>query len=308
MSYTGNEPKFTTQAPLDNSTKVATTAYVEAAVAAGGGGGATVIDSIADADTTNAPSRNAVFDALVLKAAASHTHALSDITQSAATTGQVPEWSGTAWVPVTPSGGGASVIDSIADADTTNAPSRNAVFDALALKAPLASPALTGTPTAPTASAADNSTKIATTAYVDTADALKANLASPTFTGTPAAPTAAGGTNTTQVATTAFVKAAVDAIPASASLAALDIDWSAARAFYKTVSANSTFTFSNVTDGKDITVFITNSGGSSITITLPTVTREPGILSINAGKTAAFSFTRANSITFMSAVTDMEVV
>jgi hypothetical protein len=33
--------------------------------------------------------------------------------------------------------------------------------------APLASPALTGTPTAPTASSGDNSTKIATTAYVD---------------------------------------------------------------------------------------------------------------------------------------------
>lgn len=35
--------------------------------------------------------------------------------------------------------------------------------------APLASPALTGTPTAPTATAGDNSTQIATTAYADTA-------------------------------------------------------------------------------------------------------------------------------------------
>ena len=42
--------------------------------------------------------------------------------------------------------------------------------------------------------------------YVDTALALKANLASPTFTGTPTAPTATEGTNTTQVATTAFVQ------------------------------------------------------------------------------------------------------
>lgn len=40
--------------------------------------------------------------------------------------------------------------------------------------------------------------------------ALKANLASPTFTGTPKAPTADTGTNTTQIATTAFVKTAVD--------------------------------------------------------------------------------------------------
>lgn len=37
----------------------------------------------------------------------------------------------------------------------------------LALKAPLSSPAFTGTPTAPTQTAQDNSTKLATTAYVD---------------------------------------------------------------------------------------------------------------------------------------------
>lgn len=67
------------------------------------------------------------------------------------------------------------------------------------------SPTFTGTPAAPTASADTNTTQIATTAFVTTADNLKANLASPTFTGTPAAPTASVSTNTTQVATTAFV-------------------------------------------------------------------------------------------------------
>jgi len=36
----------------------------------------------------------------------SHTHAPSDITQGGATTGQVLEWSGSAWAPATPSGGG----------------------------------------------------------------------------------------------------------------------------------------------------------------------------------------------------------
>ena len=40
--------------------------------------------------------------------------------------------------------------------------------------------------------------------------ALKAPLASPAFTGTPTAPTATFGTNNTQIATTAFVKNAVD--------------------------------------------------------------------------------------------------
>jgi hypothetical protein len=113
----------------------------------------------------------------------------------------------------------------------------------LALKAPLASPALTGTPTSTTATPGTNNTQIATTAYTDaavaalvdsapatlntldelalalgddanfatttaTAIGLKAPSASPTFTGVPTAPTAAAGTNTTQLATTEFVTAA----------------------------------------------------------------------------------------------------
>lgn len=47
-----------------------------------------------------------------------------------------------------------------------------------------------------------------TLAEIATELGLKAPLASPTFTGTPAAPTAAAGTNTTQLATTAFVRTA----------------------------------------------------------------------------------------------------
>ena len=78
-------------------------------------------------------------------------------------------------------------------------------------KADTASPTLTGTPAAPTASASTSTTQIATTAFVTTADNLKANLASPALTGTPTAPTAATSTNTTQVATTAMVQAAIDA-------------------------------------------------------------------------------------------------
>jgi hypothetical protein len=39
-------------------------------------------------------------------AAPTHSHALSDLTQSGATSGQVPTWNGTAWTPQTPSGGG----------------------------------------------------------------------------------------------------------------------------------------------------------------------------------------------------------
>ncbi|MDP2413450.1 hypothetical protein, partial [Daejeonella sp.] len=81
--------------------------------------------------------------------------------------------------------------------------------------APLAGPTFTGTPTLPTGTiavtqtAANNTTAVATTAYVDAADNLKANLASPALTGTPTAPTAAAATNTTQVATTEFVQTAI---------------------------------------------------------------------------------------------------
>jgi 6-phosphogluconolactonase (cycloisomerase 2 family) len=77
--------------------------------------------------------------------------------------------------------------------------------------APLASPTFTGTPAAPTQTQGDNSTKLATTAYVDTGLGSKAPLANPAFTGTPTAPTATAGTNTTQIATTAFVTSAITA-------------------------------------------------------------------------------------------------
>lgn len=71
--------------------------------------------------------------------------------------------------------------------------------------------------TATTPATGDNSTAIATTAWVR-AQAY-ATLASPALTGTPTAPTAAVNTNTTQVATTAYVNAEIanDAVLLSGS-------------------------------------------------------------------------------------------
>jgi hypothetical protein len=81
--------------------------------------------------------------------------------------------------------------------------------------APIASPALTGTPTAPTASASTSTTQIATTAMVQAAitAALSpyATKASPVLSGVPQTPTAAPGTNNAQIASTAFVTAAIAA-------------------------------------------------------------------------------------------------
>lgn len=53
---------------------------------------------------------------------------------------------------------------------------------------------------------------ISTVSGLQAALDAKAALASPAFTGTPSAPTAAGGTNSTQLATTAFVQAAITAL------------------------------------------------------------------------------------------------
>lgn len=112
------------------------------------------------------------------------------------------------------------------------------------MAAPLASPALSGAPTAPTPANNDDSTKIATTAFVmrevseliegapgalqtldnlaaalgDDANyattitnalALKATIADPVFTGNPQAPTPAVNDNDTSIATTAYVVAEI---------------------------------------------------------------------------------------------------
>ena len=123
------------------------------------------------------------------------------------------------------------------------------------LKAPLASPTLTGIPLAPTASVGTNSTQIATTEFVAALGALKANLASPVLTGSPLAPTASAGSNTTQIATTAFVAAlgalkanlaspAFTGSPTAPTPATSDNDTSiATTAFIKNlIAANNTYT------------------------------------------------------------------
>jgi hypothetical protein len=109
--------------------------------------------------------------------------------------------------------GTVSMVDgSLSIADTSG------LQGALDGKAPLASPVFTGNPTAPTPTAGDNDTSIATTAFVTTAVAAVsggggAPINSPAFTGNPTAPTPSPGDNDTSIATTAFVTAAVALVP-----------------------------------------------------------------------------------------------
>lgn len=62
--------------------------------------------------------------------------------------------------------GALDTLNELAAAINDNASYASSVTSALALKAPLASPALTGNPTAPTQATSNNSTRIATTAFV----------------------------------------------------------------------------------------------------------------------------------------------
>jgi hypothetical protein len=169
----------------------------------------------------------------------------------------------------------------------------------LALKAPLASPALTGTPTAPNpANTTVDTTQIATTAWVqDIADVLrggvsasfdtlqeiitevnlKAPLASPALTGTPTAPTASNNTNTTQIATTAYIdvlRSTTNNIWAkAANKLMLVADWWDAAAFQSlTDAATVTLNFAN---GHNWKLLATSGVGNTRTLGAPSNAR-PG--------------------------------
>ncbi|XKY01999.1 tail fiber protein [Dickeya ananatis] len=90
--------------------------------------------------------------------------------------------------------------------------------------AKLNSPGFTGTPTAPTAASGNNSTQIATTAFVRSITDLLAPLASPVFTGNPTAPTPMAGDNDTSIATTAFVQTAINSA-INGALVGMPLPW-----------------------------------------------------------------------------------
>jgi hypothetical protein len=121
-------PTAPTAAPANNTTQIATTAFVQAALSGAGMGDM----SKSVYDTTN----NGKVDV--------------------AETAEAVPWTGVTGKP-------SSFAPSAHNHPTSEVTGLDA---ALATKAPLASPALTGTPTAPTATGGTNSTQIATTAFV----------------------------------------------------------------------------------------------------------------------------------------------
>ena len=220
-SFTGT-PTAPTPGTGDSSARVATTFFVTDTLATIGattpGIALPLMDGVASAGTPGS----------FVVSKEDHVHP-SDTSRAPASAGTA---SGTSFTPV----GGVAATDvqgAIAELDTE--------------KAALASPTFTGTPSAPTPAPMDTSTRLATTAWVQSTlaalppagmypdndipemngvgsagtnaeasrgdhvhptDTSRAPLASPTFTGSPAAPTPTAGDSSTKLATTAFVTAA----------------------------------------------------------------------------------------------------
>jgi hypothetical protein len=200
--FTGT-PSAPTQPTTDNSTRLATTAFVQAFAAP--------LASPAFTGVPTAPTAAPSTSTTQLATTAFVTAAIA-----AGMTGVVTTFNGRA--------GAVNLIGNDVSA---------------AGGALLVSPAFTGAPTAPTAAPNTSTTQLATCAFVEAAVATGggvltfngragavtltaadlsavggALLASPALTGSPTAPTAGPGTNTTQLATCAFVMAAVSAATA----------------------------------------------------------------------------------------------
>lgn len=276
-ALTGN-PTAPTQPVGDNDTSIATTGFVQAALAAfgiGAGKSAYVSDLNALKGTcffgaantaVGAPESAGAYDAIgwQVECSGQRTQFLvSSAFRLQIRTDDSNDYSGfEAW-------------GELATLDALNALASN-IATQLSAKAPLASPDFTGAPKAPTATKGTNTTQLATTAFVqaamaalvdtapgaldtlkELADALgndpnfagtmiaelakKAPLASPKLTGVPEAPTAAVGTNTPQIATMAAILQGLAAFGIGTGTAKLiaDFDGQTAGGFFYCTGADS---------------------------------------------------------------------
>jgi hypothetical protein len=90
---------------------------------------------------------------------------------------------------------------------------------------------------------------------------------------------------------------------ATSAISASAIDWSLSGTFSKTLAANTTFTFSNATDGRTIVVALTNTTGN-YTVTWPTVSWTGGTAPVQTigAKTDVYTLIKIGSTTYGSVI------
>ena len=164
-----------------------------------------------------------------------------------------------------------------------------------AVKAPLADPTFTGVPAAPTAAQGTNTTQVATTEFVNaeiTAD-LTAAIGS-TVQAYDADTAKRDTTNTYTALQTMNAGIAVDGPykQTAEAVSALDIDLATGNYFTKTISADSTFTFSNPPASGTACSFTLELTHTSGTVTWPASVKFPADTAptLTTGKTHLFMF------------------
>ncbi|EPQ5674022.1 beta strand repeat-containing protein, partial [Escherichia coli] len=169
-------PTVPTASQGTNSTQIANTAFVKAAITAlinGAPGTLDTLKEIAAAINNDPNFSTTINNALALKAPLASPAFTGTPTVPTASQGtNSTQIANTAFVKaaitalINGAPGTLDTLKEIAAAINNDPNFSKTINNALALKAPLASPALTGIPTAPTAAQGTNNTQIATTAYV----------------------------------------------------------------------------------------------------------------------------------------------
>lgn len=137
---------------------------------------------------------------------------------------------------------------------------------------------------------------------IATAVSTKADLASPTLTGTPLAPTASAGTNNTQIATTAYADAAAAAVPNYldttridvASASTVNLTTGAPNTRHINITGTTTITGFTVAAGK--TYFVRFDNSLTLTNGASLVTQLGRNIITVAGDTCILRATAANTV------------
>jgi hypothetical protein len=143
---------------------------------------------------------------------------------------------------------------------------------------------------------------------IATAISSKADSQSPTFTGTPVAPTASAGNNSTQIATTAYADAAVAALPNYldttridvASASTINLTTSAPNTRHINITGTTTITGFTVAAGK--TYFVRFDNSLTITNGASLVTQLGRNIITVAGDTCILRATAANTVELLEYV------